>query len=197
MFHLVLIFTIAIEGGLGAGSTVSGAENRQTVVLAPAAQSDAPTAAPQGTNPGGASLLDGTSKGDTAAATDGWQPEDQTPTGKFTTATEVKPILTATKSQWVAVREYEGKDYLYFTNLLAWRCGLHQVSYGMNGAPEQVLEIEACHIDTAQPNALTMEEHNPFVILDAGTVNSLTVTLVYDDGTTDTATYQRSDILMP
>jgi len=184
MFHLVLVFTIAIGLGLGAsGNRSTGSVSVPSLL--------------EGTSEGAGSLLDGTSEEVQQAAQDDWQPEDQTPTGKFTTATEVKPILSATKPNWVAVRNYDGKDLLYFTNLLAWRCGLHQVSYGVNGAAEQPLEFEECHLDTGQPNALTMETLMPFLTFDAGSINSLSVTVIYDDGTTDTATYQRSDILMP
>ncbi len=185
MFHLVLIFTIAIGLGLGAsGKNSAGSGDTRSSLL-------------EGTSDGTGSLLDGTAKGMVDAVKEDWQPEDQTPTGKFTTATEVKPLLSATKPQWVAVRDYDGKDLLYFSNLLAWRCGLHQISYGVNGAAEQPLEFEECHLDTGQPNALTMETHMPFLTFEAGSINSLSVTVIYDDATTDTATYQRSDILMP
>ena len=189
MFHLILIFTIAIGAGLGASGKYSVNTEQSTT--------GGSMSLLEGTSGGGGSLLDGTAESAMDAVKDDWQPEDQTPTGKFTTAAEVKPILSMTKPNWVAVRDYDGKDLLYFTNLLAWRCGLHQISYGVNGAAEQPLEFEECHLETGQPNALTMETLMPFLTFDAGSIESLSVTVIYDDGTTDTATYQRSDILMP
>ncbi len=135
----------------------------------------------------------------TASSSAARAPDPQEPTGQFTTATEVKPILTATKPAWVAVRDYDGHDLLYFTNLLAWRCGLWEVSYGLNGAePTEPMVLEPCHADTAQPNAMTqIEDFLPYLTFDPGSVSSVTVRIAYDDGTTDTATYDRKAILMP
>ncbi|MFC6640566.1 hypothetical protein [Sulfitobacter profundi] len=63
--------------------------------------------------------------------------EDQTPTGRFTTAAEVKPILNATRGNWIAVREYDGQDLVYVTHLWSWRCGLAAMAIAVNDAPMQ------------------------------------------------------------
>ena len=115
----------------------------------------------------------------------------------FTTAAEVKPILNATKPNWVAVREFDGQDLLYFTNLLAWRCGVTSVSYALNGGPEQDLPMEPCHEDTAQPNALLMDSILPYLTLPLSSVESLAVTVTFDDDTTERGDYLRPAILMP
>lgn len=120
--------------------------------------------------------------------------EDQTPTGKMTTATEIRPILTATRPHWVAVREFDGKDLLYFTNLLAWRCGVLEIRYAVNGGPLTRFDAEPCHVDDATPNALTGD--NIYVELPLGSLETLHVEVIYDDLGTDSADYDRAAIRM-
>ena len=136
---------------------------------------------------------------DPPVVAEGRTPDPQVPTGQFTTAVEVKPILGMTQSSWVAVRLYEGQDLLYFTQLLAWRCGLWDVRYGLNGAPAtEVFPLEPCHEGTAQPNALTdIENYLPYITLPAESVKAVTLELHYDDGTIESASFERPAILMP
>lgn len=117
----------------------------------------------------------------------------------MTTAAEIKPILTATKPQWLAVREYEGQDLVYFTNLLAWRCGVASVAYGLNGAPaETPLTMEPCYEGEAAPNALKMDQGVlPYIEQPLGSVATVSLLVTYDDGSTDTAEYTRAAVLMP
>lgn len=117
----------------------------------------------------------------------------------FTTAAEVKPILTMTKPQWIAVREYDGQDLLYFTNLLAWRCGVEGVSYGVNGAPARTaLVFEPCYDGEAQPNALKMDQGVlPFVTADLSSIKTITVSVTFDDGSVEVAEYERAAVLIP
>lgn len=126
-----------------------------------------------------------------------YEAEDQTPSGKFTTAAEVKPILGMTKANWVAVREYQGQDLLYVTHLMAWRCGLHEMRYSVNGGPMQVWPMPPCLVDTAQPNAIRTEDGLPYVAFGLGEVESVRVELLYDDLSEDAHEVVRKDVLMP
>lgn len=112
----------------------------------------------------------------------------------FTTAAEVRPILGMTKAQWVSVRPFDGKDLLYFTNLLSWRCGLDGISFAVNGGAPQPLKTEPCYTDESAPNALKVEGILPYVELPLDSVQTVTVTVTYDDGDTDSASFERAEI---
>jgi len=120
------------------------------------------------------------------------------PVRAFTTAAEVRPILNATKGNWIAVREFEGHDLVYFTGLESWRCGLSGVKYGINSdRAEQVWQLEKCYEGEAAPNAMKEEGHLLYITLPLGSVNIVIIKLLYDDGTADTVTFERAKIMTP
>lgn len=123
--------------------------------------------------------------------------EPQVPTGKFTTATEVKPIMSATKANWIAVRLYEGQDYLYVTQIWSWRCGLAQMRYSVNGGPLQVWPLPPCHEEYATPNAILDGDGNPMQTFPGGSIATVAIEITYDDLTTETAQFSRASVLMP
>ena len=125
-----------------------------------------------------------------------FEAEPQQPTGKFTTATEVKPILGVTKASWVAVREYEGQDLFYVTHLLSWRCGLHEMRYSINGAPLEAWPMPPCHEETAYPNAIGPDDGLPFAEYPLGSIETIAIEVLYDDLSTDGATFNRDAVLM-
>lgn len=116
---------------------------------------------------------------------------------KFLTAAEVKPILTATKSNWIAVRKYNGQDLLYFSHLLAWRCGLTAVSYAINAdGPLIDWPLTPCNEDSPTPAAIG-EEQQIYTDQPLGSINTVTVRITYDDDTTDQVTFERKFIEIP
>jgi hypothetical protein len=116
----------------------------------------------------------------------------------FTTAAEVRPILEATRANWVAVREYDGKDLVYFTHLIAWRCGLTEVKFTINDASDiYVWPLEPCYEGTAQPNAIKAEEYLPYVELPLGAAQTIAVVMTLDDGSVLSGGYGRAAVLMP
>lgn len=116
---------------------------------------------------------------------------------QFTTADEVKPILSATKANWVSVREYEGQDLLYFTHLMAWRCGIDAIYYSINGAAEVKWQGEPCYMDEVQPNAIKAEGSLPFIGFGLQSIQSVDIHLIYDDASEDRAHYERASIMTP
>ncbi|MBU2992887.1 hypothetical protein Q4555_03220 [Octadecabacter sp. 1_MG-2023] len=127
------------------------------------------------------------------------EPEPQIPTGKYTTAIEIRAILSMTKNNWVGVREYDGQDLVYFSHLMAWRCGLWDIRYGINGEPAtNVMPMEPCNLDYAQPNVMIdLDNYRPYVSFPPGSVESIYVEIVYDDGTSDFGQFERSEVRIP
>lgn len=126
-----------------------------------------------------------------------YKSEPQTPSGRFTTAIEVKPILTATKSSWVGVREYDGQDLVYVTQIMAWRCGLAGMKFAINDAPLADWPLPPCHIDSAAPNALTPEDGLPYRAYPLGSVRTVTIELIYDDLSFDSGVFLRDLVKIP
>lgn len=127
----------------------------------------------------------------------GLEAEPQTPTGKFTTATEVRPIMDATRGNWVAVREYNGQDLLYVTHIWGWRCGMKAMAISVNGEPLQNWPLPPCHLKYATPNAVLEEDGLPYRTLKLGAVETIDVQIVYDDLSMDAATFVRGNVLIP
>ena len=123
--------------------------------------------------------------------------EPQTPSGRFTTATEVKPILNATKGNWIHVREFDGKDLLYVTHLWSWRCGLLEMRVGINGNDPEVWPLPDCHLDQPSPAAILDSDGLPYAEFGLGAIAMIEIEITYDDLSTDSAKFNRQGMLIP
>ena len=107
-------------------------------------------------------------------------------------AAQIRPILDATKANWVAVREWEGQDLIYFTHLESWRCGLDNVKYGVNSEVADI-EWQLAPCDENNPNAIP-SDHLPYTATELKSVETLIIEITYDDGQVDTVQYERTAI---
>lgn len=93
---------------------------------------------------------------------------------------QIKNILDMTRQNWVSFRDWQGQELIYFTHLESWKCGIDFVFYGLNEGPlDNMWELDAC--DPANPNVVLKEK--PYLEFAPGTVQSISVQLVYPDGT--------------
>ncbi|NOR62371.1 MAG: hypothetical protein GQ535_07765 [Rhodobacteraceae bacterium] len=117
---------------------------------------------------------------------------------QFLSAAEVKPILEMTQANWLGVRLWEGNDLLYFTHLVTFRCGLEEVFWGINGeVPSEPLPMEPCHEGSAAPGAMDPVKYPPYITFPAGSIHSITLMLMYDDGDIQEVSFERAQIQIP
>lgn len=124
-----------------------------------------------------------------------FQAEDQTASGKFTTAGEIKPIIEMTKGNWIAVREFNGQDLLYVTHLAAWRCGMHEIRVGVNGAAPTPWALPECQEDMASPNAIPDDGATMiYKGFPLGSIEKISVEILFDDMTESAAEFDRKGV---
>lgn len=117
---------------------------------------------------------------------------EQAGAAPFTTAAEVKPILAATRANWVSVREYDGQDLLYVTHLWSWRCGLSGIRIGINGAAPENWPLPQCHLDQAAPNSILEADGLPYRSYPLNTIQRISIDIFYDDQTVESLTVDRN-----
>ena len=127
----------------------------------------------------------------------GFAAEPQIASGRFLTALEVRPILNATRGNWISVREFGGQDLLYISHLWAWRCGLHEIRVGVNGAAPEVWQMPECRPDQPAPAAVLDGDGLPYRSFPRRSVQLIEVHLLYDDMTTAQLRFNRAGIVIP
>lgn len=127
----------------------------------------------------------------------GFAAEPQIASGRFLTALEVRPILNATRGNWISVREFGGQDLLYVSHLWAWRCGLHEIRVGVNGGAPEVWQMPECRPDQPAPSAVLEGDGLPYRTFPRRSVQLIEVHLLYDDMTTAQLRFNRAGIVIP
>ncbi|BBU55547.1 hypothetical protein KU6B_18120 [Mameliella alba] len=195
MFDLVLLVIAVASGGAGDAARLETAEAPPAAAVTEAPV--APRAETDEARPFSSEAPPPSAEADPAPPRElPYVAEQQVPSGKFTTAVEVKPILNATRSNWIAVREFNGQDLVYVTHLWSWRCGLVAIHIGINGAQPEPWPLPACNEDSPAPNAMPADEL-PYRAFALNSVEEMTVELIYDDLSIDRATFNRTGALIP
>lgn len=92
-----------------------------------------------------------------------------------------KQILPMISDSWVAFRDYNGKQWIYFTTLVAYHCGLAEIRYSIDSdALDQHFPLPAC--DRQRPNAIDPSKNPPYVTLRRGSARQVMVQVVFSDG---------------
>lgn len=194
MFDLVLLAIAIATGGGGDGDSTSNTAQRtvpETLTLSVSDDSE-PGASSSEEAPPGLGVA-------APAAPEAlpFEAEPQVATGRYLTALEVKPILGVTRASWVAVRDFNGQDLVYVTHIWAWRCGLVAMRFAVNGEPLEYWPLPECREATASPAAILEEDGPPYRVYPPGSVETVTVEVIYDDLTREKATFNRLGVLLP
>ena len=73
-----------------------------------------------------------------------------------------KQIVPLIKANWIAFRNYSGRQFIYFSNLLAYRCGLTEIRYSVNSdALDRVFPLPPAPVSVSRPHQHIVAENTP------------------------------------
>lgn len=104
-----------------------------------------------------------------------------------------KMMVDANKSSgWVAFREYDGQQWIYFTALVTSRCRMKEIRYSVNSdALDQTFPLAACIPDSPFSIPSDTGPEAIAITLPAQTAKTLSVQVVFeDDVETEIMTYR-------
>ena len=92
-----------------------------------------------------------------------------------------KKILPMIKNNWIAFRNYDGRQLVYFTILQSYRCGISEVRFSLNDESlGEYFPLPPC--DPQRPHHIDTENWPSYLTMPLGTAKSAAVQLVYKDG---------------
>ena len=104
----------------------------------------------------------------------------------FTTPEGAAFIHQQIKDVMLGFSEQGDSDYIYFTQLISWRCGVQEIYYGFNDdLPVNRLPLEPCNRDLANPNVMKETGAGPyplFLIVPKASVQQVKIRVIYEDG---------------
>ena len=94
---------------------------------------------------------------------------------------QLKMMAEAAKAQWVAFRNWDGRQLIYFTIPVTYHCGLAEIRYSLNDKDlAERWPVPACNAQ--MPFNIDSDKDQIYLALDPGTVSAVSVQLVYADG---------------
>lgn len=125
----------------------------------------------------------------------------QTPPTDLTTPEGAAYIHATLGGAMLSFQNQGDNDLIYFTNLLAWRCGTASILYGLNDDPPTTLfPAEPCYREFREPNVLQHvgEPGFPFFLtVPKDSVQKITIRVLYEDGKMAEFVSERAKNLMP
>ncbi len=103
-----------------------------------------------------------------------------------------KMMLDANKTGWIAFREYNGQQLIYFTNMLTSRCRLKEIRFSINEETlDQTFNMPACIPDSPFMIPADGGVEDIALILEPGVAKTISVQAVFEDDTeTDMITFR-------
>ena len=94
---------------------------------------------------------------------------------------QVRTALEATARTWIQFRDYDGRQWVYFTGLVTWKCGLKEIRYSINGRDlAERFPLPEC--DPQMPFQVDPTKDQIYLRLAPGEAETVSVQIVYSDG---------------